>query len=197
MDLPPATTQTAREGIALCAGLRRHYIYSATSKAEESVVEKTVTLLDNLIQAAKKACNIRDYVTLLIEVTVLRLSMDLGPPTEELIEVARFVNPFLHHAGSGGGGSSEVEGSSMTLAPFRTTDAALITDIEKDLLVLLYYCHVENIKGSPDEAIGHLGRMAEKFGGISDLKTRKEPFLETEVSVPHLFPSSYLFSLNT
>jgi len=186
MDLPPATTQTAREGIALCAGLRRHYVYSSTTDAEKPAVDKTLSQLGSLVESAKQACNVRDYVTLLIETAVLRLSMDLGPPTEELVEVARFVNPFLQPAGSGERGEV-VAGSAAGLEPFRATDAALITDMEKDLLVLLYYCHVENIKGSPDEAIGHVGRMAKKYGDLSDLKTRKEPFLETEVRVVPAF----------
>lgn len=177
MDLPPATTETAREGIRLCAGLRRHYLFSTGNDVDDTMTATTLEMLTGLIAKAKEACNIRDYVTLLIEDTVLRLSMDLSPPTKALRDVARFVNPFLNSEGPQSSTTTAIE-------PFRATDAALITDTEKDLLVLLYYCHESNIKGSPDEAIGHLCKLASKYGDVKDLDVRKEPFTETEVSVP-------------
>ncbi|PKS06747.1 hypothetical protein jhhlp_006821 [Lomentospora prolificans] len=172
MDLPPAITETAVEGIRLCAGLRRHYIFSTGNDVDDSMIATTLEMLTGLIAKAKEACNIRDYVTLLIEDTVLRLSMDLGPPTKALKDVARFINPFLNSDGAS---------TTSPIEPFRVTDVALITETEKDLLVLLYYCHESNIKGSPDEAIGHLCKLANKYGDIKDLDVRKEPFTETEV----------------
>ncbi|CAI4211905.1 unnamed protein product [Parascedosporium putredinis] len=144
MDLPPAITDRAREGIRLSAGLRRHFLFNTGQDADDDVAATTLVMMAGLATKARQACNIRDYVTLLVEDTVLRLSMDL-------------------------------------VGAFRTTDAALVTDVEKGLLVLLYYCHESNIKDSPDEAIGHLCKLAEKYGDIKDLDTRKEPLTETEV----------------
>jgi hypothetical protein len=178
MDLPQAITETAREGMRLCAGLRRHYLFSTGNNVDDAMTATTLEMLTGLIAKAKEACNIRDYVTLLIEDTVLRLSMDLSPPTKALRDVARFINPFLNSEGPQSSTATAIE-------PLRATDAALITDTEKDLLVLLYYCHENNIKGSPDEAIGHLCKLAGKYGDVKNLDIRKEPFTETEVSFPH------------
>ncbi|SPO04004.1 uncharacterized protein DNG_06687 [Cephalotrichum gorgonifer] len=195
-DLPPAITPTALAGIRLCAGLRRHHVFSTDVPAEDDDVLKTGALVSKLVVEAVKACNIRDYVVLLIEKTVLRLGMDLGPPTEDLLAVARFLNPFLArgeegrgHGGGDGGNSGGGEeglggGSGLALAgAFRETDGALITDAERDLLVLLYYCHRGIITGSPEEAIKHMADAAEKYGTIKDLDTRKEPLTETEIYI--------------
>ena len=180
MDLPPAITATALTGIRLAAGLRRHYVFDTDRSVEDSDIETTESMLASLIADAVKACNIRDYVTLLIEKTIMRLSMDIGPPTEDLLATARFLNPFLAEAGA----------SSGKLEPFRETDAALVTAAERDLLVLLYYCHTRNIKGSPDEAVRHMSSVAGRHGVIKDLDTRREPLTETEVCPP-LPPSFY------
>lgn len=171
MDRPPVITPTALAGIRLAAGLRRYYIFPTARTISDSDVETTSSMVSSLIVDARKACNIRDYVTLLIEQTIMRLTMDLGPPTAELLAVARFLNPFLVEEGS----------SSGRLEPFRETDSALVTGPEKDLLVLLYYCHEGNIKGSADEAVKHMASVAGKYGAIKELDTRKEPFTETEV----------------
>ena len=174
MDLPPAITATGLAGIRLAACLRRHHLFPTGTPVAGPDIQTTNSMLTSLIADAVKACNIRDYVTLLIEKTVIRLSMDLGPPTEDLISVARSLNPFLVEAGPSSSGAALVE-------PFRETDGALITAAERDLLVLLYYCHEANIKGSPDETVRHMSSVAERYGVISDLDTRKEPFTETEV----------------
>ena len=174
MDLPPAITATALAGIRLAVSLRRHHLFPTGTLVAGPDIQTTNSMLASLIADAAKACNIRDYVTLLIEKTVMRLSMDLGPPTEDLISVARSLNPFLAEAGSSSSGAALVE-------PFRETDGALITAAERDLLVLLYYCHEANIKGSPDETVRHMSSVAERYGVISELDTRKEPFTETEV----------------
>lgn len=183
MDLPPVITATALAGIRLAVGLRRHYVFPTDRPVEDSDIETTESMLASLIADAIKACNIRDYVTLLIEKTIMRLSMDLGPPTEDLLSVARFLNPFLVEVGT----------SSVGLEPFRETDAALITAAERDLLVLLYYCHMRNIKGSPDEAVRHMSSVAGRHGVIKDLDTRREPFTETEVCLSRSLPLSLLF----
>ena len=114
----------------------------------------------------------------------MRLNLSLGPPTDELLSAARFLNPFLGEAGPTPG----------AVERFRETDGALITGPEKDLLVLLYYCHEKNMQDSPDEVVRHMSSVAEKYGLIKDLDTRKEPFTETEVCldlIPFPFPSSH------
>lgn len=184
MDLPPAITDRAREGIRLSAGLRRHFLFNTGQDADDDVAATTLVMMAGLATKARQACNIRDYVTLLVEDTVLRLSMDLGPPSQALRDAAAFINPFLNPEGGGSSGSA----GTPELVPFRTTDTALVTDVEKGLLVLLYYCHESNIKDSPDEAIGHLCKLAEKYGDIKDLDTRKEPLTETEVRFHTLSP---------
>lgn len=171
MDIPPVITQTARAGIRICAGVKRHYIFGSLEDPDQAVIA-ALSGLDKLTKTAKAACNIRDYVTLLIEETILRLSMDLSPPTEELLTLATFANPAL---------KSDPK-SVVKIEPFRHTDAALITNLEKDLLVLLYYCHTANVSRSPDDAVKEMERVAQKHGSFARLDGRKEPITETEVS---------------
>lgn len=87
-------------------------------------------MLSSLIADAARACNIRDYATLLIDKTIMRLSMDLELPTENLLAVARLSNPFLVEVRSS---------AARTLKPFQKTNGALVTGPEEDLLTLLYY----------------------------------------------------------
>jgi hypothetical protein len=112
--------------------------------------------------------------------------MDIGPPTEQVLDVARFVNPFLNSpsndvGASGPSAPADTDKNASPIPPFLATDAALMSETEKDLLVLLYYCHVANIRGSPDEVVSHLCNMAAKYGTIKDLDVRMEPLSETEV----------------
>ncbi|KAI8292392.1 hypothetical protein K4K60_005950 [Colletotrichum sp. SAR11_57] len=74
--------------------------------------------------------------------------------------------------------------ASATPAPRRQNvklDNALIDDLEKDLLVLLYYCDLVNLKASPDETVAQLIKIADTYGIIKDLDLRKELLSEIEV----------------
>jgi hypothetical protein len=190
-DLPPVITKAAEEGVTAAGALRNHYLSENEIASDSDAISWTESRLEKLAASAKEACNIRDYVTLLTEQTMLRLALDAGPPPSSILDLARTVNPFLDRQSDDtavvAGPSRPSKGSAShgehgLPPPFRATDTALITEIEKDLLVLLYYCDLANLKASPDECVGHVDKMAQKHGTIKDLDLRKESFKETEVS---------------
>lgn len=151
--------------------------------------------LDVLIEDARHAAHIRDYIALCTEETLLRLLTDNRPISQKLLEVARAVNPFL---GSQRADVERLEAASTSgddnnlPIPFRPSDTCLIDEPEKDLLVLLWYCDGAVLEGSMEEALAQLLKMAAKYGTIKDLDLRKESLSETEVILTHLRTSSQL-----
>src|SRR5204862_2613868 len=78
-DLPPVITKTAEHGILAAARTRTDYL----SRGEAAdTLEATEARLGEWISEARQECNIRDYVTLLVELAMLRLAVCAGPPTE-------------------------------------------------------------------------------------------------------------------
>jgi hypothetical protein len=200
-DLPPVITKTAEAGILVATALKASYLMEDHAGCEPSAVESTTSHLESLADQAQKACNVRDYITLLIEATLVRLVLDAGPPVPAILDLARAVNPFLNRQDESGAGTERsglgessaagARAEQVLPSPFRATDVAYITEAEKDLLVLLYYCDLVNLRGSADEVVDHVVRMADKHGNIKELDVRKEALTETEVLVICCRPPSH------
>ncbi|KAF4856264.1 hypothetical protein CGCSCA4_v000719 [Colletotrichum siamense] len=181
--LPPIISENARQAIHSAMQLRNLYLAGDDASSGPQAVASLVGHLDGLVDEAREAANVRDYVSLVIESTILSLTTDLGPPSKILLGLARAVNPFLNHPDEG----VEAEPSSIDdealPSPFKLSDVTLIDDPEKDLLVLLYYCDLVNLKASPDETVAQLTKMADKYGTIKDLDLRKELLTEIEIYI--------------
>ncbi|KAK2739047.1 hypothetical protein CKAH01_18701 [Colletotrichum kahawae] len=180
--LPPIISENARRAIHSAIQLRNLYLAGDDASSGPQAVASLVEHLDGLVNEAREAANVRDYVSLVIESTILSLTTDLGPPSKTLLGLARAVNPFLNHPDGAEPGPSSNGDEALPL-PFRSSDLALIDDPEKDLLVLLYYCDLLNLKTSPDETVAQLSKMADTYGIIKDLDLRKELFPEIEIYI--------------
>lgn len=189
--MPPVISKTGEQGISAAAARRTYYLSEDEANSSPGAIGSTEGHLRNLIAVALGRCNIRDYVTLLIELSMLRLALDTGPPTLDALELAQAVNPFLNRQPgdvSISGGPSQPGESSTSRSdgplprPFRDTDTAMVTDTEKHLLVLLYYCDLSNLRKSPDEAVAQLSKVVWKYGNLPSIDLRKESFTETEVA---------------
>ncbi|EQB48683.1 hypothetical protein CGLO_12071 [Colletotrichum gloeosporioides Cg-14] len=181
--LPPIISENARQAIHSAIQLRNLYLAGDDASSGPQAVASLVEHLDGLVDEAREAANIRDYVSLVIESTILSLTTDLGPPSKILLGLARAVNPFLNHPDPGTEPGPSSNGDEALPFPFRPSDLALIDDPEKDLLVLLYYCDLVNLKASPDEMVAQLTKMADKYGIIKDLDLRKELLPEIEIYI--------------
>ncbi|KAK0381044.1 hypothetical protein CLIM01_01620 [Colletotrichum limetticola] len=184
--LPPLISETTRQVILSIMQIRSQYLTGGISSVASEDLTSLIEKLDVLIEEARHASNIRDYITLCTEETVLRLLTDRGPISQKLLEVARAVNPFLGPQGNDVGrleAGSTSAGDDNLPVPFRSSDTCLIDESEKDLLVLLYYCDVADLEGSIEEALAQLLKMAEKYGTIKDLDLRKESLSETEINI--------------
>ncbi|WYZ35253.1 hypothetical protein EsH8_I_001529 [Colletotrichum jinshuiense] len=182
--LPPIISEATRQAILATTLLRNRYLAGDETGSGPQEVASLVNRLDALIEEAQEAANIRDFTVLVVEKTILCLVTDYSSPSKQLLELARAVNPFLNRqtADDDEPGPSSVSAAEGNVpAPFRQSDLSFIDDPEKDLLVLLYYCGMVNLKGAPDEAVAQLSKMAEKHGNIKDLDLRKESLSETEV----------------
>ncbi|KAI8306377.1 hypothetical protein K4K59_011580 [Colletotrichum sp. SAR11_240] len=181
--LPPIISENARQAIHSAIQLRNLYLAGDDASSGPPAVASLVEHLDGLADEAREAANVRDYVSLVIESTILSLMTDLGPPSKILLGLARAVNPFLNHPDEGAeAGPSSIDDEALP-SPFRLSDVTLIDDLEKDLLVLLYYCDLVNLKASPDETVAQLTKMADKYGMIKDLDLRKELLTEIEIYI--------------
>ncbi|EXF78305.1 hypothetical protein CFIO01_00300 [Colletotrichum fioriniae PJ7] len=184
--LPPLIAETTREVILSIRQIRSRYLTGGIPSVAPEEVASLVERLDVLIDDARHAANIRDYITLCTEATLLRLLTDTRPISQKLLEVARAVNPFL---GSQGADVERLEAASTSgddnnlPIPFRPSDTCLIDEPEKDLLVLLWYCDVAVLEESVEEALAQLLKMAAKYGTIKDLDLRKESLSETEINI--------------
>jgi hypothetical protein len=182
-------SQDAQQAITSSAGVKQCYLAGNQAAARDTdAVRVADHSLEQLRMDAQKRCNIRDYVTSLVEQTILRLTLDIGPPPTDILDLARAVNPFLNRREDDATTSSQAGPSGFRaghentfVAPFRLTDIALISEAEQDLLVLLYFCDITNLRSSPDEVVDQINKMATKYGTIKNLDLRKEPFSETEV----------------
>ncbi|KAF4817283.1 hypothetical protein CGCTS75_v012374 [Colletotrichum tropicale] len=179
--LPPIISENARQAIHSAIQLRNLYLAGDDASSGPQAVASLVGHLDGLVDEAREAANVRDYVSLAIESTILSLTTDLGPPSKILIGLARAVNPFLNHPDAGTEPGPSSNGDEALPLPFRPSDLTLIDGPEKDLLVLLYYCDLVNLKASPDETVAQLTKIADKYGIIKDLDLRKELLPEIEV----------------
>ncbi|KAL0935903.1 uncharacterized protein CTRU02_208118 [Colletotrichum truncatum] len=181
--LPPIISSDARQAIHSAIQLRNRYLAGDETSSGPQAVASLVERLETLIEEAREAANIRDFVVLAIESTILSLTTDYGAPSKRLLDLARAVNPFLNQQDgtTEPGPSSSADGGLPV--PFRQSDLALIDDPEKDLLVLLHYCDIANLKSSPDETVAQLSKMADKYGTIKDLDLRKEHITECEVYI--------------
>ncbi|KAF9873695.1 hypothetical protein CkaCkLH20_08805 [Colletotrichum karsti] len=181
--LPPIISEDAQKAIHSAIQLRNRYLAGDETGSGPLAVASLVERFDTLIEEARETANIRDFVALAIESTILGLAIDSGPPSKGLLDVARAVNPFLNDhdvATELGEGSRS---TSCLPTPFRQSDLAFIDEPEKDLLVLLHYCDAVNLKGSPDETVAQVSKMADKYGVIKDLDLRKELIPEIEIYI--------------
>ncbi|KAK1675971.1 hypothetical protein BDP55DRAFT_728323 [Colletotrichum godetiae] len=184
--LPPIVSDTTREVILSIRQIRSRYLTGGISSLGPEEVALLLGRLNVLVEDARHAANIRDYVTLCTEETIVRLLTDHGPISQKLLEVARAVNPFIGSQANDVGrleaDSTSGEDGNLPI-PFRPSDTCLIDECEKDLLVLLCYCDIAVLEGSIEEALAQLLKMAEKYGTIKDLDLRKEPLSETEINI--------------
>ncbi|KAF0317977.1 hypothetical protein GQ607_014762 [Colletotrichum asianum] len=181
--LPPIISENALQAIHSAIQLRNLYLAGDDASSGPRAVASLVEHLDGLADEAREAANVRDYVSLVIESTILSLMTDLGPPSKIQLGLARALNPFLNHPDEGAeAGPSSIDDEALP-SPFRLSDVTLIDDPEKDLLVLLYYCDLVNLKASPDETVTQLTKMADKYGKIKDLDLRKELLTEIEIYI--------------
>ncbi|KXH66823.1 hypothetical protein CSAL01_04793 [Colletotrichum salicis] len=183
---PPIISDTTREAILSIRQIRSRYLTGGISSLGPEEVALLLERLNVSIEDARHAANIRDYVTLCTEETILRLLTDRGPISQKLLEVARAVNPFIGSQATDAGRleADSTSGRDGNLpSPFRPSDTCLMDKCEKDLLVLLCYCDVAVLEGSIEEALAQLLKMAEKYGTLKDLDLRKEPLSETEVNI--------------
>ncbi|KAF6814042.1 hypothetical protein CSOJ01_04275 [Colletotrichum sojae] len=181
--LPPVISEPTRQTIHDAIQLRNRYL------AGEDVSRDVASLsgrLDGLIEDAREAAHVRDFAVLAIEATIICLLTDFGPPSQGLLDLALAVNPFLNQRAAEDGPDAagpSTGGDGGLPQPFRQSDLALIDDTEKDLLVLLHYCSLDNLRSSPDETVAQLSQMAEKYGTIKDLDLRKELIPEIEIYI--------------
>ncbi|TDZ39226.1 hypothetical protein C8035_v006340 [Colletotrichum spinosum] len=183
--LPPIISHTAREAIRSAVQLRNRCLAGDETSSGPRDVALVVEKIDALIDEAQDAAAVRDYVVLVIESTILCLTTNHGPPSDKLLQLARAVNPFLdlHVVETASEPGASSTGTTSLPPPFRQSDLASIDEPEKDLLMLLHYCNMANLKGSPDEAVAQLSAAARKYGDIKDLDLRKELLTETEIHI--------------
>ncbi|KAL0781992.1 hypothetical protein CaCOL14_003327 [Colletotrichum acutatum] len=184
--LPPLISETTHQVILSIGQIRSQYLMGAISSVDSEDLRSLIERLDVLIEDAHLSANIRDYIRLCTEETMLRLLTDRKPISQTLFEVARAVNPFLGSQGIDVGklkAGSISAGDDNLPIPFRPSDTCLIDESEKDLLVLLYYCDVALLEGSIEEALAQLLKMAKKYGTIKDLDLRRESLSETEINI--------------
>ncbi|KXH53152.1 hypothetical protein CNYM01_01873 [Colletotrichum nymphaeae SA-01] len=184
--LPPLISETTRQALLFIRQIRSQYLTGGISNVASEDLTSLIERLELLIEDARHVANIRDYITLCTEETMLRLLNDHGPISQKLLEIAHAVNPFLGSQKTDaerlGAASTSGEDDNLPI-PFRPSDTCLIDESEKDLLVLLYYCNVELFEASIEEALGQLLKMAKKYGTVKDLDLRKESLSETEINI--------------
>ncbi|KAH8886936.1 hypothetical protein GQ53DRAFT_827516 [Thozetella sp. PMI_491] len=175
--LPPVLSAEAIEGIHVATVARNRWLAGEISKADSPTMTSARGTLVGLVRDAQRGGSFRDYLVLLLEDTRLGLLTGSRSVPAPVLELACLVNPFLSRV-EADGPDPRWEGVQFA-SSFRPSDLNLVTESERDLLVLLYYS-----SGSSDhaqEAVKFVGEYVAKHASQQILWRRKEPLAETEV----------------